>query len=137
MRSCDRPFLQRSVKILNICIYFENIWKYFLFFSFLYKLFFFFHNNFKTYDLIFITFFFEMSPSHLDTTVNFAEMRQYKVCVSFSLNICLIYKSRKNWRILRNLATFQQLETWVSTRKIVIVCYILFTGTLQNLEYLF
>ena len=37
----------------------------------------------------------------LGTIVNFVAIRQFKVCLSVSQNICLGYKSRTNWSIIR------------------------------------
>ena len=40
------------------------------------------------------------SPFHLGTTVNFVAVRQFIVCLSDCMNVCLGYKSSKNWLIL-------------------------------------
>ena len=48
----------------------------------------------------------EKSPFHLGTIINFVAMWQYKICLSFCQNICLIYKSCKNWSIRIKLGHF-------------------------------
>ena len=56
-----------------------------------------FHDNFCMNAPIFMNIsFFERSPFHLGTIVNFAAMKKFKVCLSVSLSIYLGYKPSKN-----------------------------------------
>ena len=56
-------------------------------------------SDFYFYFILFIFFSLIRSLFHLDTNVNFVAMRKLKVCLPVCLNICLGYKSRKNWSI--------------------------------------
>ena len=66
------------------------------------KQFFYFMISFGQMILFFIYLFnfFKRSPFHIGTIVNFVSMRQFKVCLSVYLNICLGYKSRKNLSVI-------------------------------------
>ena len=79
-------------------------------FSDFYQSNFLFHNIFWMKSPIFIMLIFYMllkrSPFHLGTIINFVAMWQYKICLSFWQNICLIYKSCKNWSIRIKLGHF-------------------------------
>ena len=110
------------------------------FFSF-YKLFFNFTITLEQVIRFSWFFLLEKSPFLLGAIINFAVMRQYYVCLSFSLNICLGYNSLKYWWILPKfgfmLAVNNLIYMWLYMYNLWLYVRYFLPGYINNLNFCF